>query len=125
MAELILKDEVYAMIGAAMEVHSELGNGFLEAVYQEALEIECGCRGIPFMSQAPLQVRYKGRPLRKHYIADLVCYDQVIVELKVAERLISKDEAQLLHYLHATQKRVGLLINFGSTGQLEWKRLVV
>lgn len=124
MAELILKDEVFAIIGAAIEVHSELGQGFLEGVYQEALEIELAERRIPFTAQSPITIQYKGRPLSKCYVADVVCYGQIIVELKALDKLTSREEAQLLNYLRATGMRVGLLINFGSSGKLEWKRMV-
>jgi GxxExxY protein len=124
-SELLLKEEVFAVVGAAMEVHRELGNGYLEAVYQEAMELELLARHVPFVAQAQLMTLYKGLPLRKRYVADFVCYDQVIVELKVAERLTKVDQSQLLNYLHTTGKRVGVLINFGSTVPLEWKRMVL
>jgi GxxExxY protein len=122
--ELLLGDEVFAIVGAAMEVHRELGPGFLEAVYQEALEMECGKRRLPYEAQKQLVLFYKGQQLAKEYIADLVCYDQIIVELKALDRLSGKEEAQLLNYLKATNLRVGVLINFGATGRLEWKRLI-
>ncbi len=105
-------------------MHRDLGPGFLEAVYQEAMEIELGLKGISFESQKLLPINYKGNLLRKEYIADLVCFDQIIVELKALERLSGKEEAQILNYLKATGLRVGLLINFGSYGRLEWKRFV-
>lgn len=124
MREILLKDEVYKIIGAAFEVHKELGVGFLEAVYQEALEIELQNQGIPYGPQKSLAVLYKGRRLKKEYIADLICYDQIIVELKALDRLTSKEDSQILNYLKATGLRVGVLINFGYTGQLEWRRLV-
>ena len=124
MTELALKDEVYVVIGAAIEVHRELGSGFLEPVYQEAMEMELQSQAIPFESQKRLAIVYKGYPLQKEYVADLVCYEQIIVELKALDRLTGKEEAQVLNYLKATGLRVGLLINFGSTGKLEWKRLV-
>jgi GxxExxY protein len=123
--ELLLKDEVYAIVGAAMEVHRILGPGFLEAVYQEALEIECTRRDIPFESQKLLPIYYKGQKLAKEYFADLLCYDQIIVEIKALDRLTGKEESQLLNYLKATGLRVGILINFGSSGTLEWKRRIV
>lgn len=124
MVELILKDEVYAIVGAAIEVHRELGAGFVEPVYQEALEIELQDREIPFEGQKRLVITYKEHQLQKEYIADLVCYSQVIVELKALTRLTGTEQAQILNYLKATGLRVGLLINFGSTGRLEWKRFV-
>ena len=124
MVELVLKDEVFAVIGAAIEVHRELGHGFLEAVYQEAMEVELKSRGIPFEAQKPLQIHYKGKLLAKEYFADIVCYGQIIVELKAADRLSGKDRAQMLNYLKATGLRVGLLLNFGSHSKLVWERLV-
>jgi GxxExxY protein len=124
MTELLLKDEVYAVVGAAIEVHRELGAGFLEAVYQEAMEIELADQAIPFSSQRPLGIRYKGRVLIKQYVPDLLCYDQMIVELKALTKLSGTEESQLLNYLKASELRVGLLVNFGSPGKLEWKRFV-
>ncbi len=124
MTELILKNEVYSIAGAAMEVHKCLGSGFLEAVYQEALETELASRNIPFEASKVLEIRYKGRPLKKEYIADMVCYGQIVVELKALDRLSGREEAQLLNYLKATGMRLGLLINFGSHPRLEWKRFV-
>jgi GxxExxY protein len=121
--DLLLKDEVYAIVGAAIEVHRELGGGFLEAVYQEAMELELRDRGIPFARQVPLRIRYKHHLLDKGYIADLICYEQVLVELKVVP-ITSREESQLINYLHATGLRVGLLINFSDPGRLDWKRFV-
>jgi GxxExxY protein len=124
LAELILKEEVYSVVGCAIEVHKEHGFGFLEAVYQEALEIELRRRKISFEAQRPLSILYKGQRLKKEYIADLICYGQIIVELKALERLSGRDEAQLLNYLKATAYPVGLLINFGNSPKLEWRRFV-
>ncbi len=124
MTELLLKDEVYRVIGCAFEVSNDLGCGFLEPVYQEALELELTEQGIPFEAQKRLQIFYKGRPLKKDYIADLIVIGQIVVELKAEERLLPRDEAQLINYLKATRLRVGLLINFGAHPKLEWKRLV-
>jgi GxxExxY protein len=124
MTDLILKEESYAVIGAAIEVHRELGHGFLEAVYQEALQIELAVRNILSEPLKELTLQYKGHPLKKEYIADLVYFGQIVVELKALERLSGKEEAQVLNYLKATGHRLGLLINFGSRERLEWKRLV-
>ena len=124
MAELIYKEEVFAIVGAAMEVHKTLGAGFLEAVYQEALEIESKTRKLPYVAQKPLQIRYKEHLLKKEYIADLVYFDKIVVELKALDRLSGIEESQLLNYLKATEMKVGVLINFGSHPKLEWKRMV-
>jgi GxxExxY protein len=122
--ELLLKDEVYAIVGAAIEVHRELGCGYLEAVYQEAMAIELVRALVPFEACKELLIIYKGQPLRKKYVADLVCYGQIIVELKALDHLTGKEESQLLNYLKTTGLRVGLLINFGSQGKLKWKRFI-
>lgn len=124
MVELFLREEVYAVIGAAVEVHKELGPGFLEAVYQEAMEIELAMRGIPFESQKGLKLCYKGQLLKKEYIPDLLCFGKLIVDLKAMDRLSGKEEAQILNYLKASGLKVGLLINFGSSPKLEWRRYV-
>ena len=107
MGELLLKDEAYAIVGSAMEVYNELGSGFLEAVYQEAMELELGWRKIPFEPQKELCIYYKGRCLEKKYFADLVCFGSVLVELKVMREIGSGEESQLLNYLNATELRVG------------------
>ena len=124
MTGLLLKDEVYSIVGAAIEVHRELGPGFLEEVYQEALELEMSNRSIPFEAQKQLAIHYKGQTLKKVYFADFLCYNKVIVEIKALERLSGIQQAQILNYLKATGLRVGLLINFGSQGRLEWKRFI-
>ena len=119
-----MKDErTYKIIGAAMEVHKELGYGFLEAVYQEALEIELVNQQIPFKSQPLIQIKYKGKLLQKTYQPDLICFGKIIVELKAISNLSGAEEAQIINYLKATGIRVGLLINFGSNS-LESKRFV-
>jgi len=124
MANLIHKDEVYAIIGAAMAVYNELGPGFLEAIYQEALEIEFTERNIPFQSQAELPVFYKSLRLKKFYITDFLVFNKVIVELKAISQLSSSDEAQLINQLKASCHDVGVLINFGAKDNLEWKRKI-
>ncbi|MBL8046672.1 MAG: GxxExxY protein [Anaerolineales bacterium] len=123
--DLLYKDEVYAIVGAAMEVHTILGAGFAEAVYDEPLRIEFAQRNIPFEAQKRLIVYYKGLTLQKTYIPDFVCYEKIVVEIKALDNLTQREMAQLLNYLKATGLRLGLLINFGSTGKLEWKRVIV
>ena len=125
MTELLLKDEVYAVVGAAMDVYYRLGRGFLEPVYQEALGIELFRRKIPFEQQQWLTISYKGQPLEKKYKADFICYDQIMVELKALESLSSREVSQLLNYMKATGMHVGLLFNFGSAVRLDWKRYVI
>jgi len=124
MTELLYKAEVFEIIGAAIEVHKELGHGFLEAVYQEAIQIEMTQRNIPFDAQKSLRIRYKDQTLKKEYSADFICYGKIITEIKALDGLSGKEEAQILNYLKATGLRVGLLINFGSVGKLEWKRFI-
>jgi GxxExxY protein len=119
--DLIYKEEVYALVGAAMEVHTQLGCGFLEAVYQEALEIELANRNIPFISQKEISITYKNRTLKKTYVADLVAFDKIIIELKAIDLISGREEAQLINYLKASGMAVGLLFNFGSR-KLEWLR---
>ena len=113
----------YKIIGCAMEVHKELGCGFLEAVYQAALGEEFGIQEIPYKSQPVVEIFYKGKPLNKVYQPDFVCYDEVILEIKAISNLSGIEEAQLINYLKATRLKVGLLINFGAKS-LEHKRLV-
>ncbi len=119
----ILSDESYGIIGACMAVHRELGPGFLEAVYQEALAIELEERKIPYSREQPVAVRYKGEVLKKGYLADFICYDEIIVELKAIARLESVHEAQLINYLKATNLQIGLLVNFGQSS-LQQKRVL-
>jgi GxxExxY protein len=123
--KLILEDEVYAIMGAAMEVYYKVGTGFLEPVYQEMLSIEMNGRGIPYEAEKELLLEYKGVTLKKTYRADFICYGQILLELKCVERLSSIDTAQLLNYMKITKMRVGLLINFGARPKLEWKRFVM
>ncbi len=106
-----------------MEVHKELGNGFLEAVYQEALEREFTYQEIPHKSQPLVRIEYKGKPLKKTYEPDFICFDDVIVEIKAMDKLSGSEHAQIINYLKATGLKVGLLINFGSRS-LKHKRLV-
>ena len=125
MPELILKDEVFAVAGAAMDVYYTLGSGFLEPVYHESLMIEFGRRRIPFESEKPLDLFYKSHKLEKKYVPDFVCFSQIIVELKVVPRISNIEVAQLMNYLKISRTRVGVLLNFGSLGKLEWKRYVL
>jgi len=113
----------HAIIGAAMEVHRELGRGFLELVYQTALALEFQDREIPYKAEVALPVRYKGRLLTCGYRADFVCFEDFLVELKAITKLTTADDAQLLNELKATNYQRGLLLNFGARS-LEFKRVV-
>ena len=119
-----LKEECYAVIGCAMYVHNELGPGFLEAVYQEAMEIELEENNIPFVREKPLNITFRNRVLRKKYYADFLCYDELIVELKACDSIIDDHIAQAINYLTDTKLKVALLLNFGSR-RLQYKRVIV
>lgn len=120
---LLFKEESFQIVGAAMEVHKTLGCGFLEPVYQEALEKEFAIRDLPFNAQFPLRIRYKDIFLQKTYIADFIAYDKIIVELKAVDELNNTHTAQVLNYLKATNFHLGILLNFGSTS-LQSKRIL-
>ena len=115
--------KTYAVIGAAIEVHKNLGCGFLESVYQEALAIELGLRGIPFRREVRLPVSYKGQVLITAFCADFICFDSLVIELKALAHMSGNEEAQLINYLKATRFKIGLLLNFGAKS-LEHRRLV-
>jgi GxxExxY protein len=106
-----------------MAVHRQLGSGFLEPVYQDALEVEFSLKGIPARREVHVPIFYKNRQLRTSYRPDLECFDDVVVELKALNRLGSREKAQVIGYLKAARRRVGLLVNFGAS-ELEYKRLV-
>ena len=112
--ELYYKQECYDIQGAIFEVYREMGAGFLEAVYQECLEKELRLRQIPFVSQQELKLTYKGEILQQTYPPDLICFGEIIVELKALSETCGNHESQVLNYLKATDKKLGFLINFGS-----------
>ena len=118
------KEECYKVIGAAMQVYNTLGAGFLEAVYQEALEIELSKRDIPFEREKELTITYDGIQLQQTYRADFVCYDKMIVELKAVSELDDAHRAQVHNYLKATGYKLGLLINFCDPDELKYERIV-
>ena len=124
MKDLLYAKEIYEITGAAMEVQNELGIGFQEPVYQEALAIELKNRGVPFEREKELTITYKGIQLEKKYYADFVCYGKIIVELKAVEEINNEHVAQVLNYLHATNIKLGYIINFGQK-PLQRKRIVL
>ena len=121
--DYLYERETYQIIGAMMEVHKTLGCGFLEAVYQEALAIEFEKQKIPFVKEKKLLLFYKGIQIEKFYIADFVCFDKIIVELKALSALTSTHDSIMINYLKATKLKVGLLANFGERS-LKYKRLI-
>ena len=117
------KDEkTYAVIGAAMMVHRELGPGFLESAYGDALEMEFQSRGIPYEREKELEILYKGVPIKTKYFADFICYGEVVVELKTVEEIADVHRAQVIHYLKATNLKRGLIINFKNKS-LQYERI--
>ena len=121
---LLYEKETEKILKACFEVHNELGNGFLEAVYQEALEKEFIIQKIPYEREKLLPIMYKGELLSKEYYADFVCYGKIIVELKAVSRLENEHKAQVINYLKAMNKEIGLLINFGKSS-LQWERISI
>lgn len=122
--EELLKQEGYDFMAAAFEVYRELGPGFLEAVYQEALELELAARGIPFAAKPRLQIWFKNQRLKTYYDADMLVHGGIIVELKAVRTICPEHEAQLLNELKITRLRAGYLVNFGASPKLEWMRRV-
>ena len=122
---IIYKEESYKIVGAAFDVYNKQGHGFLEAVYQECFELELKNRGIPYEREKELKIYYDGIELKQSYRADFVCYDKIIVELKAVSALDSTHHAQVFNYLHATGYKLGILLNFGCSEELEKERIVL
>ena len=125
MTELLFKEEVFAIQGAIFTVYREMGCGFLEAVYQECLERELESCNIAYAAQKVLQLKYKDKYLEQHYIADLVCYDKIILELKAVTKITDQYRAQLQNYLRASGMRLGLLVNFGHYPKVDIERIIL
>jgi GxxExxY protein len=125
MTEILFKDECYAIQGAVFEVYREMGCGFLESVYQECLERELRSRNIPFITQPDLRLTYKGELLQQTFKPDLICYSQIIVELKAVKAIAPEHIAQVINYLKATGIKLGLLVNFGDYPKATVKRLAL
>jgi len=120
---ILYKDESYKIIGACMKVHRELGAGFLESIYEEALKKEFYNSGIPFNNQVKLNVYYNGEKLNKFYKADFICYDKIILEIKSVSQVPNVFYSQIKNYLTATKKELGMLVNFGQSS-LTYKRII-
>jgi GxxExxY protein len=121
--KILYKEESFAIVGACMKVHRTLGAGFLEAVYEEALEKEFHNQKIPFKRQVKLDLYYENQKLKKHYRADFVCCNKIIVEIKAVSQIPVTFYAQLTNYLKCTKMELGMLINFG-TPSLTYKRII-
>ena len=124
-AMVVYSQESYKIVGAAFNVYNKLGHGFLEAVYQECLELEFKKQGIPYEREKELKIYYDGQELKQTYRADFICYDKIIVELKAVSELDEAHHAQVYNYLHATNMKLGILLNFGSSDGLEKDRIVL
>lgn len=123
MGKLLFEKESWAIRGACLEVHKELGCGFLEKVYQDALEIEFQLMGIPYEREKHITIQYKGRTIDHEYYADFVCYGHIIVELKAIKELTDTHKKQVINYLRATDNTLGFLFNFGD-GSLKTERIL-
>ena len=125
MTNLLYENETYKIIGACFEVYKRMGCGFLEAVYQECLEIEFDYQGIPYVAQKILKLKYRDSTLKKEYKPDFICYDKIMVEIKAVSNLVDEHRAITLNYLNSSNLKVGLLVNFGHHPKLEYERFVL
>jgi GxxExxY protein len=123
-ANILYKEECYQIYHAIYEVHNNLGSGFLESVYQEALEIEMQKENIPFESQKMLHIYYDDKPLTQYFKADIICFGKILLELKAVTKITNEHKAQLMNYLAATKIRLGLLVNFGTHPKVEICRMI-
>lgn len=125
MASIIYKLESYDIMGACFEVYKEKGNGFVESVYQECLEMELADRAIPFRAQVELALTYKGRSLKSKFKPDFICHEKIVLEIKAVSGLTDEHRAQVQNQLRATGMKLGLLVNIGHYPKLEYERIVV
>ncbi len=121
--ELLLKEEVFNVVGCAIEVLNTIGHGLLEKPYENALVVEFGIKGIPYAQQPRFEVKYKGVVVGE-YVPDLIAYERLVVDAKVIERITDHELGQMLNYLKVTGLSVGLILNF-KRAKLEWKRVVL
>jgi GxxExxY protein len=125
MSDLLFRNETYQIIGGCMTVYKDKGHGFVEPVYQDCMEIELEHLKVPFLSQVNLPLTYRQIALKHTYIPDLLCFGEIIVELKAVKQLADEHRAQVLNYLKASGLQLGLLVNFGHYPGLEWERIVL
>ncbi len=125
MTDIIYKEEGFTIQGVVFDVYKEMGSGFLEAVYQECMEIEFRSRGIPFETQKELTLFYKGKELKRSYIPDFICFEKIIVELKALKETTNEHKAQVFNYLKAANMRLGLLVNFGHYPKATIERIII
>jgi len=125
MSQIIYPEQSYKIMGACFEVYKEKGCGFLEAVFQECLEMELADQGIPFVAQQRLNLTYKGRPLKQTYEPDFVCYGNILLEIKAVSHLTDEHRAQVHNYLRATGHRLALLVNLGHFPKVESERIAL
>ena len=123
--KMLYPDESFRIMGACFAVHNQMGSGFLEAVYQECLEIEFESRQLPGVAKSEVQLKYGDRVSKQTYEPDFICYEKIILEIKACDSLVSKHGAQVLNYLNATGYELGLLVNFGAHPRLQWKRFAL
>ena len=124
MPELIFKDEAYKIMGACFEVYREKGCGFHENVFQECLEIEFRLQGLPAIPKPSLELEYKGHKLQSKLQPDFICFGDIILELKAVSELTDEHRSQVMNYLKASRKKLGLLVNFGHHPKAQWERIV-
>ena len=123
--KIIYPEESYKIMGACFNVYKEMGPGFLEAVYQECLEIEFEYQKIPYEAQKQLKLSYREKVLKRSYSPDFVCYNKIILEIKTVSKLTDGDKAQVFNYLKTTKFKLGILVNFNSFPSLEYIRIVL
>jgi len=125
MNEIVYREESYRIMGACFEVYKDKGCGFLEAVFQECLELELTDQRVPFIAHQSLGLSYKGRTLKQTYTPDFVCFGKIIVEIKAVSALCDEHRAQVHNYLRATNHRLGILVNFGHFPKVEYERIAL
>ena len=125
MTDILYREESYAIMGACFDVYNDKGNGFLEPVYQDCMEIELDYKKIPFEAQPKLDLFYRKQKLKHYYVPDFICYGEIVLELKAVEKLTKEHYAQVFNYLKATGLKLGIIVNFGNYPDLEYKRIVI